>query len=462
MLALILLVLGTQFCFAHPMGNFSVNHYSKVTIGQGEISVRYLIDMAEIPTFQEMRQWDMTPAAGNPSASRYLDMQAQILKGGLTLELDGRNVALNAISRQMTFADGAGGLPTMKIGLMFRAKLDAGGSAHTLSYIDNNFAGRAGWKEIVVLSDRVMILDGTAPGADRSKELTSYSSDALNSPPQQLSAHVSYKLSLTITEKLAPDSAQTSRVPSDEKAGHGRGRTRLADTSQGRPSGQIDSHLLTQERSAPNIPAAATVPLLPAAHAVNTPRSRFTELITTRARLSPWLLFSAALIAACLGALHALEPGHGKTIVAAYLVGSRGTARHAVLLGLVVTAAHTAGVYLLGAITLFASRYIVPEQLYPWLGAISGLSIAGLGVFIFLRHVTGESGEHPHSHGEKHWFLSMLRPTSRSAPIVTLPASSGTDSIRSRPCGPPCRCDSSACWVSPEESFRVLRRSLCC
>ena len=135
--------------------------------------------------------------------------------------------------------------------------------------------------------------------------------------------------------------------------------------------------------------------------------------------MSPWLLLSAALIAACLGALHALEPGHGKTIVAAYLVGSRGTARHAVLLGLVVTAAHTAGVYLLGAVTLYASRYIVPDQLYPWLGAISGLSIAGLGVFIFLRHLTGESGEHSHSPGEKHghWFLSMVRPASRPAAI---------------------------------------------
>ena len=61
-LALILLVLGAPAGFAHPMGNFSVNHYSKITIGQGEIDVRYLIDMAEIPTFQEMRQWDMTPA----------------------------------------------------------------------------------------------------------------------------------------------------------------------------------------------------------------------------------------------------------------------------------------------------------------------------------------------------------------------------------------------------------------
>src|ERR1700730_9543986 len=109
-----------------------------------------------------------------------------------------------------------------------------------------------------------------------------------------------------------------------------------------------------------------------------TPRSKFTELVSAR-NMSFWFLFSAALIAAGLGALHALEPGHGKTIVAAYLVGTRGTSRHAVLLGLIVTAAHTAGVYLLGGITLYASRWIVPDLLYPWLGLMSGVMMTLLG-----------------------------------------------------------------------------------
>ncbi len=195
-------------------------------------------------------------------------------------------------------------------------------------------------------------------------------------------------------------------------------------------------------------------------HAQNTPRSRFTELISTQGKLSFWVLLSAALIAAGLGALHALEPGHGKTIVAAYLVGSRGTARHAVLLGIVVTAAHTAGVYLLGALTLYASRYIVPEQLYPWLGAISGLSVAGLGIFIFLRHWTGETGEHSHAPGEQHshWFLSMFKQTLRTQnqriALRSLP-------IRNQS-SVPCHCANSACWASPEESCLVRRRWSCC
>jgi ABC-type nickel/cobalt efflux system permease component RcnA len=151
-----------------------------------------------------------------------------------------------------------------------------------------------------------------------------------------------------------------------------------------------------------------------------TPRSRFTQLIATKENPGLWVLLSAAFIAAGLGALHALEPGHGKTLVAAYLVGSRGKARHAVLLGLIVTAAHTAGVYLLGAIALYAARYIVPEQLYPWLGAISGCTVAGLGVFIFLRHLTGETGEHSHDSTEKHshWFSTMFRGSSGEAPAA--------------------------------------------
>src|SRR6185503_18041709 len=118
----------------------------------------------------------------------------------------------------------------------------------------------------------------------------------------------------------------------------------------------------------------------------STPRSSFTELMTTQ-EWSIGVLALAIAIAVGLGALHALEPGHGKTIVAAYLVGSRGTARHAILLGLIVTATHTAGVYLLGAVTLYASRYIVPERLYPWLGLASGLIIAWMGLYLLRQRL---------------------------------------------------------------------------
>ena len=162
---------------------------------------------------------------------------------------------------------------------------------------------------------------------------------------------------------------------------------------------------------------AAAPPLRLQANQQATPRNAFTELITTR-RLSLWFLITAAFIAFGLGALHALEPGHGKTIVAAYLVGSRGTARHALLLGVIVTASHTAGVFALGAITLYASRYIVPEQLYPWLGVFSGLTIAGLGGYMFLRRWSGLDLDHSHTSGQLHghWFSSRKQDSPESTP----------------------------------------------
>src|SRR6185503_10978260 len=92
-------------------------------------------------------------------------------------------------------------------------------------------------------------------------------------------------------------------------------------------------------------------------------RSAFAEL-ANGAELTPTFVLFALGVAIVLGAAHALQPGHGKTVVAAYLVGSRGTARHALFLGATVTATHTAGVYALGFVTLFLSHFILPERLY--------------------------------------------------------------------------------------------------
>src|ERR1700685_135272 len=171
-LFLFVLILSSATALAHPMGNFSINHYSKLTIKQGSIEILYLIDMAEIPTFQEIRQFDITPKADDPSTSRYLDRQEQRLKAGLSLQSDGQVIGPDTISRQWAFSDGAAGLPTMKMGFVFRGKLDVTTGPHKLSYFDNNFPGRTGWKEIVVLGDGVAIQDSSAPATDRGQELS--------------------------------------------------------------------------------------------------------------------------------------------------------------------------------------------------------------------------------------------------------------------------------------------------
>jgi ABC-type nickel/cobalt efflux system permease component RcnA len=107
-----------------------------------------------------------------------------------------------------------------------------------------------------------------------------------------------------------------------------------------------------------------------------------------------------------LGAMHALSPGHGKTIVAAYLVGSRGTAKHALLLGLIVTFTHTVSVFLLGVGVLFFQKYVVPEQIIPVLGAVSGLSIVAIGGWLLYKRSAAlaapVSAPHHHDHGHSH------------------------------------------------------------
>jgi nickel/cobalt exporter len=110
------------------------------------------------------------------------------------------------------------------------------------------------------------------------------------------------------------------------------------------------------------------------------------------------LVIGALLAVMVWGAGHALTPGHGKTIVAAYLIGSRSTPWHALYLGLTVTLTHTLGVFALGLVALFASQYVLPEQLYPWLGAVSGLIVVGLGGAMLWGRVRPLLARRAHDH----------------------------------------------------------------
>ena len=118
--------------------------------------------------------------------------------------------------------------------------------------------------------------------------------------------------------------------------------------------------------------------------------------------LSFGLIAGALALSLFLGAAHGLEPGHGKTIVAAYLVGARGTVGNALFLGGVVALTHTSSVILLGLVALFASQYILPEQIFPYLGTASGLLIMGLGTWLLVNHLRGRGPGHSHAHEDHH------------------------------------------------------------
>jgi ABC-type nickel/cobalt efflux system permease component RcnA len=135
--------------------------------------------------------------------------------------------------------------------------------------------------------------------------------------------------------------------------------------------------------------------------------SAFASLIA-RERLGFWVILASLAGALFWGAAHALSPGHGKTIITAYLVGKRGTPRHAALLGLIVTVTHTIGVFALGLVTLLLSRFIVPEELYPWLNLVSGLLVVGIGLSVLRSRLRGRRHTHHHHHEHELSRRSLL------------------------------------------------------
>ncbi len=399
-------LLATRRMYAHPMGNFSVNHYSKITLKPDRISIRYFIDLAEIPTYQELQGGNITANANDPAVRRFIAVRGAQLEHGLSLRVGDKPVSLRLASSDVIFPPGAGGLPTMKMGFVYEGSYPTlvDRDQATVKYADNNYPGHSGWKEIIATDSGGSLLNSSVPAKDRSAELSNYPTDLLTSPPQTLEASLEATLPPlpALAHRLAANKAADappSRAPAPLRT------TPPHSIAKAKPI--APGPTATQPGTTPAMAAqsAEQAPLHLQANQQKTPRDKFTELITTE-HLSLWFLFTAALIAMGLGGLHALEPGHGKTIVAAYLVGSRGTARHAVLLGLIVTASHTIGVFALGLVTLYASRYIVPEQLYPWLGVLSGLTIAGLGCYMLLRRLTGTATDHSHLPGEaqSHWF----------------------------------------------------------
>ena len=337
---------------AHPMGNFSINHYARFTAQSGELRLRYILDFAEIPAAEQMAKLDSNGdnSVSATEKSVYLKSVAPQFLNDLSLQIDGKQVALKARKTDLEIIAGAGGLPTLLVKMDAATPLTVGAQTKVI-YDDSNFAGRTGWKEILaVATQEFAILNSDAGTKDVSHQLTVFPTDAGVVPPRQSSAH--FSIIAAGNNGALPAANATNDAPT---------------------------------------PAAKT--------SSNTPQNRFTQSIAEKT-LTPAIMGWGLLFALAFGAVHALSPGHGKTMVAAYLVGSRGTSRHAILLGLVVTLTHTFGVFALGFALLFASRYILPEKLFPALSALSGLLIFGVGLWLFMSRYQGlqNAGGHSHEH----------------------------------------------------------------
>ncbi|MBI3667995.1 MAG: hypothetical protein HY236_17490, partial [Acidobacteria bacterium] len=171
---------------AHPMGNFSVNHYSRLAVKAGRIRLNYVLDLAEIPTFQEMQTVGADPdrLPGGEELQRYAERRAAEWIAGLELQCGGRAAAWQAVSARAEFAPGAGGLPTLKVFI----QAEVPGGAGEVRYRDNNFPGRTGWKEIVIRGAAARLEGAESFTVDVSQGLANYPADLYTNPPQVLEA----------------------------------------------------------------------------------------------------------------------------------------------------------------------------------------------------------------------------------------------------------------------------------
>src|SRR5437868_5685827 len=312
---------------AHPLGNFTINRFARVEVAGHRLYVRYVLDMAEIPTYQAQEQ--------GVDAGVY----ARRIAAGLHVTLGGRAVRLVPVAHALAFPPGVGGLHTMRLELVLRGPLVSDTERLTVS--DTNYADHIGWREIVVGASTRSI----------SNELRAYPTSLLQTP-------------LDITSD----------------------RATVAPTHEGVPALTRGKALEAPDRVAD---------------------SGFTRLIA-QGKLSVLVILASLAAALFWGAAHALSPGHGKTIVTAYLIGKRGTPRDAAALGAIVTLTHTLGVFALGLVTLALSQWIVPERLYPWLNVAAGVSVVAIGVAILRARLHDWRHHHRHEHGHAHEHRSLF------------------------------------------------------
>ncbi len=336
-----------------------MNTSAALRIRPDEVLVDYVIDLAEIPTVQASSDLDtdgdgeLEPAERRRYAGETCDGAA----ADLALTVDDRSVALESVSNDLSFPDGQAGLSTLRLVCEITGPDVNIDGTTTLQLVDRNFPDRVGWREIIAVGDKTTIVDADVPRESTSDRLTNYPRGQLQSPLAQREAAI-------IVEPGGP----------------------AADTDDG----------------------GSSIPL-PSA-------DRLSSLITERQLTIPFALF-ALLVSFVLGGFHALAPGHGKTVIAAYLVAQRGSKRHALILGATVAVTHTGGVLAMALVVSNSS--VAPERFYPVLGSISGLLVAAIGVVLLRRAVQfrrifptlgpGASrhhhhgiGGHTHSHDEEH------------------------------------------------------------
>jgi ABC-type nickel/cobalt efflux system permease component RcnA len=369
---LAVLVLPT-LAAAHPLGNFTINHYAGVVVERDRILLDVVIDQAEIPAFQARQALDSDGdgelSAEEAGAGRVA--ACSDLAGSLDLRVNGVSQALEVTETSLAFPAGAGGLSTMRSTCGFETSLEASLTpGSTVAFADRSFGERLGWREIVVQGSGVTLApalpEGTVRTSSPSKRLTEYPTSLLTQAPAD------FEVELVAT----PGGPVLS------------------------PRDLPDAGTVASTVGVAVVPGSITAGDLPA--------------IFRAADLTPLVLLLSVLTAAALGVGHALTPGHGKTLMAAYLVGTRGTPIHAAGLGLSVAVSHTLGILALAGLVVGAQGVLPPEVVVRTAPFVAAVSILTIGAWMLLgearrrrlsRTAAAEPGHdhtHPHDHGHPH------------------------------------------------------------
>ncbi len=383
---------------AHPLGNFTINHYAGIRVEPGRVSLDVVIDHAEVPAFQARQDIDLD-LDGSVSDAELEDARTpacEAIADDLRLSVSGVDAELRVLEAGLSFPLGAGGLSTMRQVCAFEALLDPpiGGDPVTISFADVSYAERLGWREIVAEGSGVTLraVDGELRGAGVSDRLRAYPEDRLATP-------------------LSDDALTIEATAGGPTLGP-------FDVADAQPVAGAAPSVAPSPSGAPSPPPGPAASPAPGVVPGGIGGAEL-PTIFREADLTPLVLLVSLLTAAALGAGHALTPGHGKTLMAAYLVGTRGSARHALGLGISVSVSHTAGILALAAIVVGAADVLPPDVVVRWAPLVAAGSIVAIGGWMLAgeirrrklardnhahadEHGHDHAGEHGHAHGHPH------------------------------------------------------------
>ena len=414
-LALVFVPVVAAVALAHPLGNFTINHYAGIRVEPSRVVLDVVIDEAEIPTFQASQGFDLDGDGTLSPAETAAARASTCVSVGraLSLTVDGTAARLALIRAGLTFPPGNGGLSTMRSVCTYEAPLASpivAGS--TIEFADGFEASRIGWREMTVVGSGVTATGSGVEAASVTGRLTAYPTGLAGAPNVR---SVSFKAAPGGPTLPALDVPDADPIGPIDVLTASAGSATVADQAPvGVPS-------TTAAPGSVPVASSAAASVVSSTTTVPSGESTIPEVLRS-APATPLIALIALLTAGVLGAGHAVTPGHGKTLMAAYLVGTRGTPRHAVGLGLAVSVSHTLGILGLAAVVLAAESTLPPDlvvRVAPLVAAISIVLVGGWMLLTEVRRGVAARRTAEHAHAADARPRPCRRPRARRRPRAT-------------------------------------------